>query len=60
MYPDEGGATVRSEYLQALGTASPLFAEYNIQNGGVLLRLTKRLTPDQVEEYKNVVDSLYD
>lgn len=60
VYSDEGGATLRSEYIQAIGAASPIFAEYNIQNGGVLLRLSKRLTPDQVEEYKNVIDTLHD
>ena len=44
-------ATNRTKYVQAIATGASLFAEYDYQDGLVLLRLSKQLTPDQAQAY---------
>lgn len=46
----------RKQYITALAS-SPLFAEYDLANGLVLLRLSRHLTPDQVGEYEKALGS---
>ena len=60
VFPTVEAATLRAEYIAAIGAASPAFSEYHVQNGNVLLRLSRRLTPDQVEEYSNVMANLFE
>jgi len=51
VFASEGDATNRREYLAALIEALPALTEYHYQNGVVLLRLSKRLTPEQADGY---------
>lgn len=52
VYPDADGAKKRSEYLQGIGKATPLFGEYDYTSGSVLVRVSTVLTPDQAKEYE--------
>lgn len=42
----------RKEYLESIMKASPVFTEYMVVNGNYLLRLSKDLTNEQVNKYK--------
>lgn len=42
----------RKKYIDSIGESMPMLTEYNYINGTVLLRLSKSLTPDQAEKYK--------
>lgn len=59
IYPDNVGAQTRMDKLQAIGASMSQLIEYNYVHGNVLLRVAKRLTPDQAVEYdKAVVEAL--
>lgn len=47
--PDD--AKARAAYIEAIGKAQPIFAEYDFVHGTVLVRVAKALTPDQAAEY---------
>ncbi|AZO95238.1 hypothetical protein [Halocella sp. SP3-1] len=47
----------RKEYLEPL-IEQPLFAQYMYVHNNVILRLDNELTPEQAEEYKNILESL--
>lgn len=42
----------RKEYIDGIGESMPAFAEYSYVNGNALLRLSKKLTPEQAEKYE--------
>ncbi|MFH9348314.1 hypothetical protein [Kitasatospora sp. NPDC017646] len=44
-------AKARAAYIEAIGKAQPIFAEYDYVHGTVLVRVAKALTPDQAAEY---------
>ncbi|MGW2371645.1 hypothetical protein [Kitasatospora sp. NPDC001683] len=44
-------AKARAAYIEAIGKAQPIFAEYDFVHGAVLVRVAKALTPDQAAEY---------
>ncbi|MFE5582577.1 hypothetical protein [Kitasatospora sp. NPDC056531] len=44
-------AKARAAYIEAIGKAQPIFAEYDFLHGTVLVRVAKALTPDQAAEY---------
>lgn len=48
-------AVSRSEYIQTFGKSLPSLIEYNYINGGVLLRLSKELTPEQAGAYETAL-----
>lgn len=51
VWPDEASATTRMDRIQELGKGIPMLGEYDFVHGGVLLRLSRELTPDQANEY---------
>lgn len=51
-------AQTRANYVKAISTSSPLFAEYEYLDGLVLLRLSTQLTPEQAGDYQAVLKSL--
>jgi hypothetical protein len=51
-------AQKRYDYVHAITTSSPLFAEYEYPNGLVLLRLSHVLTPKQAKAYKSAFDAM--
>lgn len=59
IFPDNATAQKRMDKLQGLGASMSQLIEYNYVHGTVLLRVAKRLTPDQAAEYdKAVVEAL--
>lgn len=58
VYPDAAGAEGRMQYLRSLGQALPLAVEYDFLAKNVLLRVSKRLLPEQAEEYQHALNSL--
>jgi len=52
VYPTADGARRRAEYIQNILKGAPMLgAEYDYLAGGVLLRLSGRLTPTQASAY---------
>jgi len=51
--PDQ--ALARKTYIDGIGAASPMFAEYSYPAAEVLLRLSKRLTPEQAAQYAGIL-----
>ncbi len=51
-FDNEDDAIKRQEYLETVTQGVPMFAEYAYRNDTVLLRLSKRLTPDQASDYE--------
>ena len=58
VFPTAVLATASKDYIQALATKDPLYAEYDYVNGPILLRLSKRLTPEQVAEYEQALKAI--
>lgn len=54
VYPDAAGATARKEFIQAAlkGAGGVLGREYDYLPGGVIVRVTGKLTPDQAGVYE--------
>lgn len=52
VYPTPAGAKARADYIQSLGQSLPMLVEYDYLHGGILLRLSQNLTPDQAKQYK--------
>ena len=50
VFRNEADASAWKEYVEAIGRKAPIFTEYDYQNGPILLRLSKRLTPAQAAE----------
>ncbi|MET9226461.1 hypothetical protein [Lentzea sp. NPDC003310] len=58
VFPDEAGAKARMEYIQQFGKQTPMLAEYDYVVGGVLLRVSKELTPTQAKEYETALSDV--
>lgn len=58
VFADEAAAKSRMEYIQSFGKATPMLAEYDYVHGGVLLRVSKQLTPDQAKEYETALAAI--
>lgn len=43
----------RQEYINEIGKATSIFAEYNYANGNALLRINKSLTPEDAKKYED-------
>lgn len=52
VFSDADGARRRKAYIDALGKGAPVFGEYNYLRGPVLVRVSRRLTPDQARTYE--------
>lgn len=56
VFADEAGATTRRNYIQEIGKRLPLLgSEYDFQNGPILVRITRQLTPQQAAEYESAL-----
>lgn len=51
-------ATARFTYIQGISKSSPLFAEYEYQEGTAILRISSTLTPDQAQAYDDAFKKL--
>ncbi|MDX3661045.1 hypothetical protein PV646_27395 [Streptomyces sp. ID05-26A] len=58
VFPDGTGAKARMEYIQQFGKEMPMLAEYDYVIGGVLLRVSKELTPTQAKEYETALNAI--
>ncbi|SDK29775.1 hypothetical protein SAMN04488074_10595 [Lentzea albidocapillata subsp. violacea] len=58
VFETEALATARKNYIQEFGKTTPLLAEYNYVVGGVLLRVSKELTPAQAKEYETALNEI--
>jgi hypothetical protein len=57
-FGSESSATARRKYIEEIGKSLPVLTEYDYQNGPVLLRLSKKLTPEQAKEYEKAFGEL--
>ncbi|WP_337881750.1 hypothetical protein [Chromobacterium haemolyticum] len=58
IFKSEDDLRARKEYVERIGKAMPMMAQYQYQNGLVLIRLDKALTPDQAAEYQKVLGEI--
>jgi endonuclease YncB( thermonuclease family) len=59
VFADEDGATARRTYIQEIGKRLPIVAgEYDFQNGPILLRASRQLTPPQAAEYSSALSDI--
>ncbi|MFJ5993403.1 hypothetical protein [Lentzea sp. NPDC092896] len=52
VFADEAAAKARMDYIQSFGKQMSVLAEYDYVAGGVLVRVSKQLTPTQAKEYE--------
>ncbi|SFR28386.1 hypothetical protein SAMN04488564_113234 [Lentzea waywayandensis] len=55
VFADEAAAKARMDYIQSIGKQTPLLVEYDYVTGGVLVRVSKQLTPTQAKEYETAL-----
>ena len=58
LFADTAGAQTRADYIQQVTAGMPALTEYGYVRGGVLLRLSKQLTPTQAKAYEAALQSL--
>jgi len=59
VFPDEAGATARKDRIQEISKGmGGLIAEYDYVKGGVLVRVSSKLTPDQAKEYETALAAI--
>lgn len=59
VFPDEAGATARKNQIQEISKSlGGLIAEYGYVKGGVLVRVSGKLTPDQAKEYETALAAI--
>jgi hypothetical protein len=58
VFASEADAKKRADYVQAITESSGLFAEYSYLRGAAFIRVTGKLTPDQVKIYERTAASL--
>lgn len=54
-FASEADATRRREYVQKVTEGMPMFTQYIIQSGPVVVRLDKALTPAEAKEYESAL-----
>ena len=52
VYADEAGAKARMDFIQSIAKGMPAVGEYDYVKGGVLVRVSRFLTPDQAKAYQ--------
>lgn len=55
VWPDAAGAQRRADYITSLGKGAAFLVEYDFVLGRTLLRVSKGLTPEQADAYKNAL-----
>lgn len=55
VFSDAVGAKARADYIQTVTKSLPAAAEYDYQAGGVLVRVSHLLTPDQAKGYEAAI-----
>jgi hypothetical protein len=59
VFPDESAANARKEFIQTAGKSlGGLIAEYDYVKGGVLVRVSSKLTPEQAQEYEAALKAI--
>ncbi len=58
VFETEEEAKRREEYLRTISEATSMFAEYSYRDDRVLLRLSRRLTPEKAEEYETALQEV--
>lgn len=58
VYPTAAGAKARAAYIQKIAQAMPSVTEYDYVHGGVLVRVSNLLTPDQAAAYRRLANGL--
>lgn len=58
VYADADGAKKRSDYIQAIAKGLPAAGEYDYLSGGVLVRVSRMLTPDQAKDYDTALKAV--
>lgn len=58
VFETEEEAKRREEYLRTISETVSMFAEYSYRDDRVLLRLSRRLTPEQAEEYETALQEV--
>lgn len=59
VFPDEAGATARRDRIQEIAKGmGGLISEYGYVKGGVLVRVSGKLTPEQAKEYETALDAI--
>jgi hypothetical protein len=58
VFASEADAKKRADYVRAITESSGMFAEYSYLRGAAFIRVTAKLTPDQVAVYESAVASL--
>lgn len=56
VFDNNKGAQSRVDYINAIAENAPMFAEYNYVYDNVVLRLDKSLTPEQAQEYADILE----
>ncbi|ANZ35280.1 hypothetical protein BBK82_03495 [Lentzea guizhouensis] len=59
VFPDEAGATARMKQIQEISkNLGGMISEYDYVRGGVLVRVSSKLTPDQAKEYESALAAI--
>ena len=58
VFPSEEDATRRREYIEGVTEGMPMFSQYRIQVGLVLMRLDKVMKPGEAKEYEAALGEL--
>lgn len=59
VFNNKEDATNRKEYIDSIGKKMPMVAEYSyINNVGVLLRIDKKVTPDDAKKYEEAFQKI--
>lgn len=58
VFPDETALTKRRDYIVSVTGDSPMLLQYMQAHRNALVRLDKKITPDQAAEYKRALESL--
>jgi hypothetical protein len=58
VFADADGAKKRSDYIQAIAKGLPAASEYDYLSGGVLVRVSRVLTPDQAKDYETALKAI--
>ncbi|MCI9086894.1 MAG: hypothetical protein HFE51_10850 [Clostridia bacterium] len=55
VFANNKSAKSRADYINSIAETVPMFAEYNYVYDNVVLRLDKSLTPEQAQEYADIL-----
>ena len=58
VFPDEAGMAKRRAYVESVTGNAPMFLQYVYGHRNALVRLDKKITPDQAAEYQRALEAL--